>query len=90
MAFKFSIGHIVECKPAGQPAGLFKIIRHMPQEDNTSDRKYRIKSLKEGFDRNEADLSPADLREGAYPESAKPPRAGGGRAKGLCFLRRAA
>jgi hypothetical protein len=79
MAFKFFVGQAVEYKPLGNPAGLFEVIRHMPEEDSTSDRKYRIKSLKEGFERtvNEGDLSEADLREGAYPEPVKPPRAGG-------------
>jgi len=78
MAFKFSIGQAVEYRPVGQPAGLFKVVRHMPQEDSTSDRKYRIKSLQEGFERtvNEVDLFPANMSEGAYPEPVKPPRAG--------------
>ena len=79
MGSKFLIGQAVEYKPLGQPAGLFKVIRHMPQEDNTSDRKYRIKSLREGFERtvNEIDLAPADMADGAYPEPVKLPRAGG-------------
>ena len=79
MAFKYFIGQAVEYKPLGRPAGLFKVVRHMPKEDTTSDRKYRIKSLREGFERtvNEVDLSPADITEGAYPEPVKPPRAGG-------------
>ena len=78
MAFKFSVDQAVEYTPRGQPAGLFKVIRHMPQEDNASDRKYAVKSLREGFERivNEVDLSPADLSEGAYPEPVKPPKAG--------------
>jgi hypothetical protein len=81
MAFKFFIGQAVEYKPTGHPAGLFKVVRHMPQEDCASDRQYRIKSPREGFERtvNEYDLSPADMREEAYPESVKPPLAGGGR-----------
>jgi hypothetical protein len=79
MAFKFFIGEAVEYKPMGQPAGLFEVVRHMPQEDSTTHMKYRIKSLREGFERtvNEVDLSKADVTEGAYPEPVKPPRAGG-------------
>ena len=45
MAFKFPVGHAVEYKPQGQSAGLFEVIRHMPEEDGAAGRKYRIKSL---------------------------------------------
>ena len=78
MAFKFAIGEAVEYKPTQQQAGLFKVVRHLPQEDGASDRRYRIKSLKEGFERtvSEFDLQPADLSEGAYPDPEKPPKAG--------------
>ena len=78
MAFKYSIGQAVEYTPKRESAGLFEVIRHMPEEDGASDRKYRIKSLKEGFERtvSEFDLQPADLSEGAYPEAAKPSKAG--------------
>ena len=81
MAFKYSIGEAVEYTPKGKSAGLFEVIRHMPEEDGASDRKYRIKSLKEGFERTvgEFDLQPADLSEGAYPEKVKPPKKAGGR-----------
>jgi hypothetical protein len=77
MAFKFSIGQAVEYKPQGQSAGLFKVIRHMPEEDGASGKKYRIKSLREGFERTvtEYDLGPADLSEGAYPLLVKLPKA---------------
>ena len=76
MAFKFSIGQAVEYKPRGQVAGLFEVIRHMPEEDGASDRKYRIKSLQEGFERtvHEFELQPADLTDGAYTVPAKPER----------------
>ena len=58
MAFKYSIGQAVEYTPMRQSAGLFEVIRHMPEEDGAGDRKYRIKSLMEGFERtvNEFDL----------------------------------
>ena len=78
MAFKFSIGQAVEYRPMGQVAGLFEVIRHMPEEDGASDRKYRIKSLQEGFERtvHEFELQPADLSDGAYPVADKPGRRG--------------
>ena len=81
MAFKYSIGQAVEYTPAQQQPGLFKVVRHLPEEDGASDRKYRIKSLREGFERtvSEYDLQPADLSEGAYPEPVKRPRPSGSR-----------
>jgi hypothetical protein len=78
MAFKFSIGQAVEYTPMGQSAGLFKVIRHMPEEHGATGRKYRIKSLREGFERTvtEYDLKPADLAQDAYPAPVKPPKSG--------------
>jgi hypothetical protein len=78
MSFKFSLGQAVEYKPMGRRAGLFSVIRHMPEEDGASDRKYRIKSLQEGFERTvyEFELQPADLTDGAYSVPAKPERRG--------------
>lgn len=78
MAFKFSVGQAVEYRPQGQSAGLFAVIRHMPEEHGATGRKYRIKSLREGFERTvtEYDLVPADLTEGAYPAPVKQPKAG--------------
>ena len=49
MAFKFSVGQAVEYKPRGLSAGLFEVIRHMPEEDGASGRKYRIKSLRKAL-----------------------------------------
>lgn len=59
MAYKFTVGQFVEYKPAGGKPGLFKVIRLMPEEFQAVDRKYRIKSESEGFERNvlECDLS---------------------------------
>ena len=76
-AFKFPVGQAVEYRPAQEAPGLFEVTQHLPEEDGASDRKYRIKSLKEGFERvvSEYHLQPADLSEGAYPEVVKPPRA---------------
>jgi hypothetical protein len=61
----------------GQSAGLFKVIRHMPEEHGATGKKYRIKSLREGFERTvtEYDLKPADLAEDAYPTPVKPSKA---------------
>lgn len=46
----------------GQSTGLFKVVRHMPEEDHAKAPKYLIKSLTEGFERvvHEFDLEPSD------------------------------
>ena len=36
MAFKFSLAQAVEYKPLGRTAGLFTVIRHMPEEHGAS------------------------------------------------------
>jgi len=68
MAFKFSLGQAVEYKPMGRSVGLFKVLRHMPQEDHALAPKYLIKSLTEGFERivHEFDLEPSDGDESKY------------------------
>ena len=68
MAFKFSIGQDVEYKPMGQSIGLFKVLRHMPEEDHAMAPKYLIKSLSEGFERivHEFDLEFSDGNESKY------------------------
>ena len=72
MTFKFSIGQAVEYKPMGQTIGLFKVIRHMPEEDNAMARKYLIKSLREGFERivQEFELEPTEGDEAKYVNPA--------------------
>ena len=77
MAFKFPVGHAVEYKPQGRSAGLFEVTRHMPEEDGAAGRKYRIKSVREDFERTvtEYDLEPADISEGAYTLLIKSPKA---------------
>jgi len=59
MEFRYQVGQSVEYKPVGRGIGLFSIIRQMPDEHTAVDRKYRIKSEHEGFERNvmECDLS---------------------------------
>jgi hypothetical protein len=74
MAFKFSIGQAVEYKPKGQSIGLFKVVRHMPEEDHAMAPKYLIKSLREGFERivHEFELEPSDGDESKYGNAATP------------------
>jgi hypothetical protein len=68
MAFRFSLGQAVEYKPMGKSVGLFKVLRHMPEEDHAMAPKYLIKSLTEGFERvvHEFDLKPSDADESKY------------------------
>ena len=66
MNFKFSVGQGVEYKPTGGLLGLYTVIRQMPEEFRAFDRKYRIKSEQEGFERN---VLECDLRESEKPES---------------------
>lgn len=58
MSFKFNVGQAVEYKPSGGVVGLYTVVRQMPQEFRAFDLKYRIKSEREGFERNvlECDL----------------------------------
>ena len=53
MPFKFSVGQAVEYTPIGEKkAGLYKITRQMPKEEQAADLKYRIKSEAEVYERN--------------------------------------
>lgn len=53
MTFKFSVGQAVEYTPIGEKkAGLYKITRQMPKEEQAVDLKYRIKSEAELYERN--------------------------------------
>ena len=53
MPFKFFVGQAVEYTPIGQKtAGLYKIVRQMPKEEQATDLTYRIKSETEVFERN--------------------------------------
>ena len=65
MSFKFSTGQAVEYKPTGGMLGLYTVIRQMPEEFRAFDRKYRIKSEQEGFERT---VLECDLQE-EKPES---------------------
>jgi hypothetical protein len=80
MAHKFRIGDLVSFKAIGQKFGLYKVVRHMPEEFQAIDWKYRIKSEQENFERTvlECDLSPSIVPEEAY-EPVRPLRRAGGR-----------
>lgn len=53
MPFKFSVGQAVEYTPIGQKkAGLYKVTRQMPKEEQAVDLRYRIKSEAEVYERN--------------------------------------
>jgi hypothetical protein len=53
MSFKFLVGQAVEYTPIGEKkAGLYKIMRQMPNEGQAFDLKYRIKSEAEAYERN--------------------------------------
>jgi hypothetical protein len=53
MSFKFLVGQAVEYTPIGEKtAGLYTIIRQMPDEDGAFDLRYRIKSESEAHERN--------------------------------------
>jgi hypothetical protein len=61
MSFKFSVGQAVEYTPIGEKkAGLYKVTRQMPREEQAVDLRYRIKSDAEAYERNvlECHLSP--------------------------------
>ena len=64
MSFKFFVGEAVEYTPIGEKAaGLYKVIRQMPREEQAIDLKYCIKSQAEPYERNvlECQLS-SDVR----------------------------
>ena len=53
MSFKFLVGQAVEYTPIGEKkAGLYKITRQMPEEQQATDLRYRIKSESEVYERN--------------------------------------
>jgi hypothetical protein len=70
MSFKFLVGQAVEYTPIGEKrAGLFKIMKQMPNEERAFDLKYRIKSVAEAYERNvlECQLSADVGAESEYP-----------------------
>lgn len=79
MPFKFAVGQAVEYTPLGEKrAGLYKVVRQMPLEEQAFDLRYRIKSDAEAYERNvlECQLSADVSPESAYAD-VKPPRSRG-------------
>ena len=68
MKFKYQVGQSVEYKPVGRDVGLFNVVRQMPDEHTAVDRRYRIKSEREGFERSvmECDLSANGISPTSY------------------------
>jgi len=67
MPFKFLVGQAVEYTPIGEKiAGIYKIMRQMPEEEQAVDLRYLIKSEAEAYARNvlECQLSPDVGAEG--------------------------
>jgi hypothetical protein len=79
MSHKFAVGQAVEYKPAGAKIALFTVIQQMPEEFQAIDRKYRIKSEHEQFERNvlECDLSAPSRAKEEYAPLGALRRAGG-------------
>jgi hypothetical protein len=72
MSFKFLVGQAVEYTPIGEKtAGLYKIMRQMPAEEQAIDLRYRIKSEAEAYERNvlECQLSGDVGAENEYAKS---------------------
>ena len=45
MSFKFFVGQAVEYTPVGEKAaGLYKVVKQMPEEEHAFDLRYRIKA----------------------------------------------
>ena len=63
MKFKYQVGQSVEYKPIGRGVELFNVVRQMPDEHTAVDRRYRIKSEREGFERSvmECDLGASTM-----------------------------
>jgi hypothetical protein len=82
MPFKFSVGQAVEYTPIGEKkAGLYKVTRQMPKEEQAVDLRYRIKSEAEVYERNvlECHLS-SDVSDESEYATTKPRHPQGSRA----------
>ena len=75
MAHRFRVGDLVSFKAVGRKVGLYKVVRHMPEEFRAADWRYRIKSDQEDFERTvlECDPGPLIIPEEVY-EPFKPLR----------------
>ena len=81
MPFKFFVGQAVEYTPMGaKAAGLYRIVRQMPREEQAIDLRYLIKCETEPYERNvlECQLS-SDVRAESEYDKAKPRRSQGSR-----------
>jgi hypothetical protein len=79
MSFKFFVGQAVEYKPVGEKtAGLYKVVRQMPEEGQAFDLRYRIKSEAEAYERNvlECQLSSNVRGESEYATTKPRPSQG--------------
>jgi hypothetical protein len=79
MSFKFFVGQALEYTPVGEKAaGLYKIVRQMPEEEQAFDLKYLIKSEAEAYERNvlECQLS-SNFRADSDYTTTKPHRSQG-------------
>ena len=85
MSFKFFVGQAVEYTPVGEKtAGLYKVVKQMPEEEHAFDLRYRIKSEAEAYERNvlECQLSSNVRGEREYattkprPSQGSPPNVG--------------
>jgi hypothetical protein len=79
MSFKFMVGQAVEYTPLGEKkAGLYKVVRQMPREEQAFDLRYRIKSEAEAYERNvlECQLRANVAAEADYA-AIKPPHSRG-------------
>jgi hypothetical protein len=79
MSFKFIVGQAVEYTPLGEKkAGLYRVVRQMPREEQAFDLRYRIKSEAEAYERNvlECQLSANVAGEADYA-AVKPPQSRG-------------
>jgi len=65
MSHKFAVGEVVEYATRGGRAALFTVMRQMPRELQQIDLMYRIKSEREGFERN---VMECDLAAAAMPD----------------------
>src|ERR1700733_7519708 len=79
MSFKFLVGQAVEYTPIGEKvAGLYRIKKQMPREEQAFDLKYLIKSEAEAYERNvlECQLSSDVGVERQYATTKPPPARG--------------
>jgi hypothetical protein len=66
MPFKFSVGQAVTYTPIGEKkAGIYRVTRRMPMEEQAVDLRYRIKNEAEVYERNVLECHLSSLNEPA-------------------------